>query len=68
MEHKESMVKQLKKTIQDKEAENQNNSTYASLNRANDFYNKMVNEGIIKKRGYTLRGIEDFHPRVKLNQ
>jgi chromosome condensin MukBEF complex kleisin-like MukF subunit len=31
------------------------------LVRANDTYNKLVNQGLLKKRGYTLRGIEDAH-------
>lgn len=32
-----------------------------SLSKANDTYNKLLNKGTIKKRGYTLRGIEDSH-------
>ena len=68
MEHKESIVEQLEKTIYDKEAENKKNSAYNSLNQANDFYNKMLNEGLTKKRGFTLRGIEYSHLyQVKLN-
>lgn len=31
------------------------------LAKANDNYNELVSKGIIKKRGYTLRGIEDAH-------
>ena len=30
------------------------------LNVANELYNRLVKEGTIKKRGYTLRGIEDY--------
>ncbi|MEO8174470.1 MAG: hypothetical protein ABI581_15350 [Sediminibacterium sp.] len=30
------------------------------LSRANDTYNKLIDKGIIKKRGFTLRGIEDI--------
>lgn len=32
-----------------------------NLSRANETYNRLVSKGIIKKRGYTLRGIEDTH-------
>lgn len=28
---------------------------------ANDRYNKLLERGWVKKRGYTLRGIEDIH-------
>jgi len=31
------------------------------LVKANETYNKLLDKGIIKKRGYTLRGIEDVH-------
>lgn len=30
------------------------------LSAANDLYNKLLKSGTIKKRGYTLRGIEDY--------
>jgi hypothetical protein len=33
----------------------------SSLVKANDKYNDFINRGVIKKRGYTLRGIEDIH-------
>jgi hypothetical protein len=28
---------------------------------ANEHYNELVKKGLVKKRGYTLRGIEDNH-------
>jgi len=35
---------------------------------ANDKYNKLVSDGVLKKRGFTLRGIEDIHLfHVKIN-
>ncbi len=38
------------------------------LTKANDAYNNLVNKGLLKKRGYTLRGIEDAHLfRMKFN-
>jgi len=61
MEPKESIVTQLEKILKEQEKENSKNETYSSLNRANDFYNKMIDQGITKKRGFTLRGIEDNH-------
>ncbi len=33
----------------------------SNLSKANDTYNKLLKEGLIKKRGFTLRGIEDAH-------
>lgn len=31
------------------------------LAKANEAYNRLLDKGVIKKRGYTLRGIEDAH-------
>lgn len=31
------------------------------LLNANEHYNRLLEKGIVKKRGYTLRGIEDIH-------
>lgn len=40
-----------------------------NLIKANDTYNKLLKNGVIKKRGYTLRGIEDIHLlNVKFNK
>jgi hypothetical protein len=35
--------------------------THKKIAAANEIYNKLVSNGIVKKRGYTLRGIEDIH-------
>lgn len=48
----------LKKEV---EVQNKDNKTFIDLSKANDFYNEMIAKGITKKRGYTLRGIEDLH-------
>jgi hypothetical protein len=34
---------------------------YEKLLKANENYNRLVNSKIFKKRGFTLRGIEDAH-------
>jgi hypothetical protein len=33
----------------------------ANLTKAIERYNSLINRGLIRKRGYTLRGIEDTH-------
>jgi hypothetical protein len=32
-----------------------------SLAKANDKYNSLISKGLIVRRGYTLRGLEDNH-------
>lgn len=40
----------------------------ADLHKANEKYNKLVADGVIKKRGYTLRDIGEAHLyKVKIN-
>lgn len=56
-----SAVAELEKVLKDAEKIHKNNRNYASLLEANDFYNRMLSKGIIKKRGNRLRGIEDAH-------
>lgn len=34
-------------------------NTFLSLDKANDLYNDLIDRGIIKKRGYTLKGIDE---------
>lgn len=34
---------------------------HKKIAEANDVYNKLVSQGLVEKRGYTLRGIEDVH-------
>ncbi|MBO9572151.1 MAG: hypothetical protein J7497_08080 [Chitinophagaceae bacterium] len=61
MEKKTSSVSELVKVLDDVEKANKDNKDFNNLKQANDFYNKMLSEGIIKKRGNTLRGIEQAH-------
>ncbi|RXK50772.1 hypothetical protein [Aquirufa rosea] len=35
--------------------------SFQKLNEANNRHNHLIETGVIKKRGYTLRGIEDVH-------
>lgn len=42
--------------------------SFHRLSKANDKYNKLISDGITRKRGFTLRGIEDIHLlRFKIN-
>ena len=61
MENHSNIVSNLKEVIakEEKRLKVKNNSN--RLIAANDFYNKLLEKGLIKKRGYTLRGIEDMH-------
>ena len=56
---KDKISEDFKKIFINKEAPKKVGSI--DLLKANEEYNKLVNEGVIKKRGYTLRGIEDVH-------
>ena len=68
MTHKESIVEQLKTVIAITEKEVETRRSYIALKEANDFYNKLLENGITQKRGFTLRGIEDSHLfHAKLN-
>lgn len=55
-----SIVSELEKVLRERE-DSKENKANEDLNRANDFYNKMIQDGVMKKRGYTLRGIDDSH-------
>lgn len=57
----QSIVSKLQEIIAKEEQELQHTTTAAQLLSANEYYNKLVEEGMIKKRGFTLRGIEDTH-------
>ena len=56
-----SIVTELKEIIKSEEKRVQDRNGYIILNKVNDRYNEMIKKGTIKKRGYTLRGIEDSH-------
>jgi hypothetical protein len=51
-----------------KEKEKDTSDSFLLLKEANDKYNLLVKSGVIKKRGYTLKGIEDtFSFNISLN-
>ena len=65
---KETLIQKLQETILERESLMKENESYLALNEANALYNKLVEDGITKKRGFTLRGIEDSHLfQIKLN-
>ena len=61
LEDKKTLITHLEEALKNVEDINKNLESYQSLKQANDLYNKLLDEGVIKKRGYTLRGIEDAH-------
>jgi len=68
MESKETIVQQLERAIERTERDIAVERSYIALKEANDLYNKLLENGIAKKRGFTLRGIEDSHLfHTKLN-
>lgn len=64
----ENIIKKMEELV--KENENKyNSSNREKVAKADEIYNSLISKGVIKKRGYTLRGIEDFHRlRVRPNK
>ena len=56
-----NLTSELEIILNNRELELRNTITGRNLELANDMYNEMIELGLIKKRGYTLRGIEDTH-------
>lgn len=68
MENQSDIISKLKEVFKKEEEKLKAKKTNERLVSANNYYNKLIERGIIKKRGYTLRGIEDTHLlNVKLN-
>lgn len=67
MEKQEGIVKHLAKALSDfKKSPHKGYSE--EITAVNDHYNKMVKDGLIKKKEYNLRGINDDHIlRAKFN-
>jgi len=61
MENNKSIVDQLSLVIQQESSKLKKDDVHSALERANDLYNDLVKQGVIKKRGYTLKGAEDNH-------
>jgi hypothetical protein len=60
MANKKNIALELRTVIGDNQDKFKTES-FKKLSQANDKYNSLVKSGTIKKRGYTLRGIEDSH-------
>jgi len=68
MNNESKIISELKEVFQKEKQKLDKKQSNQRLISANDFYNNLIERGIIKKRGYTLRGIEDSHLfNVKLN-
>lgn len=68
MPKKGTITREFEKAVKKKERELEGDRSYLALKEANDFYNKLLEDGIAKKRGFTLRGIEDSHLfQIRLN-
>ena len=65
MAHKKDIASNLQKVLTKEELKYKSG---VELNRANDLYNKLLRDGVIQKKGNTLRTPgEDHLFRVKLN-
>ena len=56
-----SIVSELEEILKSKNIENKDKKAHNNLAKINDRYNQLIKNGTLKKRGYTLRGIEDTH-------
>jgi hypothetical protein len=61
MENQSNIISDYKEMIAREEKRLKERKTTERLISANNLYNKLLEKGLIKKRGYTLRGIEDMH-------
>ena len=61
MENQTNIISDFKEMIAREERRLKENNTYDRLAAVNDLYNEWLEKGLIKKRGFTLRGIEDWH-------
>ena len=58
MENLKKLTEEFKELFLDKTS---SPNLGSPLLKANETYNKFISKGLIKKRGYTLRGLEDSH-------
>jgi len=61
MNNESKIISDLKEVFQKEKQKLDKKQSNQRLTSANEFYNNLIERGIIKKRGYTLRGIEDSH-------
>jgi hypothetical protein len=63
-----NLVEQFQEILQ-REREKRKEKKPNDLLAARELYNELLKKGWIKKRGYTLRGIEDVHvPRLPIRR
>ncbi|PWV53471.1 hypothetical protein [Chitinophaga sp. S165] len=60
MGEESKLIKEFQKVISQQEGKFQKGEN-VDLSKANNYYNKLIKNGVIKRRGFTLRGIEDAH-------
>jgi predicted transcriptional regulator len=61
MEKIKSNVSVLEEFLKKNDMGTENINHCNDLEAANNFYNKLIKDGIIKKRGFTLKGIGEAH-------
>jgi hypothetical protein len=61
MENQTNIVADFKEMVDREQKRLKEKKAKSRLSEANGIYNKLLEKGLIKKRGFTLRGIEDYH-------
>ena len=61
MENQTNVVSDFNEMIAREQKRLKEKNTYDRFSAIDDLYNELLEKGLIKKRGYTLRGIEDYH-------
>lgn len=61
MENQTNIVFEYLEMIAREEKRLKENNNYKRLTAASDLYDELLEQGIIEKRGYTLRTIDDWH-------
>jgi hypothetical protein len=61
MENQTSIVSECLEMVAREEKRLKENNTFKRYAAIDDLYNELLEKGLIKERGYTLRGIEDYH-------
>jgi hypothetical protein len=68
MENQTNIISEFNEMIAREEKRLKEKNIYKRLAAVNDLYNEWLEKGLIKKRGYTLRTIDDWHLlRVRIN-
>lgn len=56
-----SIVSQFELLTEQRDDQKLRAASFLKLNEANKRYFRLIESGLMQKRGYTLRGIEDVH-------